>query len=114
MGGDVIVNYENSVFQDFYVEGNAVHFICILEVQNICDQNMYIRITGRSQEDVDNGLLASPELIGNNVQTNDETFSIPASSTLKIEVDFSGTFGNTNQKADRLIPDVIEVETINK
>lgn len=36
--GNVAINRENSAFQDFYIEGNSVHMICQLEVQNTCDR----------------------------------------------------------------------------
>ena len=107
--GNVAINRENSAFQDFYIEGNSVHMICQLEVQNTCDRDVSISITASSQEDVDGGLLANPELVGRNLQTNDAFFSIPASSVQKIDVDFCGTYGGNPQKADRWIPDGMEV-----
>ena len=107
---DVVVNRENSALQDFYVEGDSVHMICRLEVQNTCYQDVAISITGSSQEDVDGGLLASPELLGSNLQTNNVYFWIPAGAVQKIDVDFCGIYGGVYQKADRLIPDGIDVK----
>lgn len=104
------INRENSAFQDFYIERNSVRMICRLEVQNTCDRNVSISITASSQEDVDGGLLTSPELVGRNLQTNNAYFSIPAGSVQEIDVDFCGIYGSIPQKADRLLPDGMEVK----
>lgn len=103
--GNVSINRENSAFQDFYIEGNSVHMICRLEVQNTCSRDVSISITASSQEDVDGGLLADPELIGRNPQTVGAYFSIPADSVQEIDVDFCGIYGGSPRKADRLLPD---------
>lgn len=107
--GAVAINRENSAFQDFTIEGSTVHIICQLEVQNTCSRDVSISVAASSPEDVAGGLLANPELVGRNLQTGDAYFSIPAGSVQKIDVDFCGTYGIHPQKADRSLPDEMEV-----
>lgn len=89
-----------------------VHIVCAIEVINHSSVDQTIQITGLSQEDVAGGLLVTSNLAGYNAENRSDTFQISANSNCVLTVDFCGEYAGVLQKADRLIPDVIEVTTV--
>lgn len=105
---------ENCFFSDFYEEDGIVHILCEVTLENAGNEDLTVTITGSSQEDVDGGLLTEPGLKGVDLDTGSEEFLIPAGQQVTVTVDFQGEFGGTLQKADRLIPDELEIQIVEK
>lgn len=102
---------DESMLVDFYEENGVVHYICKIKLCNNTSQSQVVKIRGTSQEDVENGLLSSPYLIGYSTDQSD-TFIIDANSNCIAVVDFRGVYAGVFIKKDRLIPDVIEIEVL--
>jgi len=97
---------------EFYEENGVVHIICKVTLQNTTNEDVTVRISGVSQEDVTGGLLLNPSLSGMNVEDQSELFILKAGQYSEVLVDFCGEFAGTLQKQDRLVPDVIELEIV--
>lgn len=108
----VLMDYKNSSFRHFYVEDNTVHIVCTLTFQNIDKRDLKFCVTGYSEEDVNCGLLSDPTLSVLNMETNDEFFYLPAGTTKQFDVEFYGKYGGELQKANRLLPNVIEIKVL--
>ena len=108
----VTVIEDSAMYMDFYVEDGTVHIPCVISLQNTSDSEKTVKLNARSQEDADNGLLVDPQLTAVNLEDGGELFVIPAGKTVEFSVDFTGTFGGTLRKVDRLVPDEIIVEIV--
>ena len=103
---------DESVFCDFYVEDGVVHFLCQIKVINTSSENQTFKISGFSQEDVKIGLLIDDQLIGFNTEDQSDLFIVNADSSCVFNVDFRGEFAGIQQKTDRLLPNVMEIEIV--
>lgn len=103
---------EKSVLIDFYEEDGIVHIICSITLYNETNKDILVKISGFSQEDVNNGLLLNPHLSGINKENQSEFFLLKPYRYNEFVVDLCGEYGGNFQKADRLVPDVIEIEIV--
>lgn len=103
---DVRILLEESWFDDFSVEDDIVRIKCVLTIENKEDCAMTANIIGNFQEDVATGLLIEDTLHA--VLQNDESDTsiqiLPGKQ--EYQVVFNGTFGGTELKANRLLPDI--------
>lgn len=102
---NVYINESESYFNDFKVEGDKVHIICDITIENISNKDSKIKLKASFPDDV-NSLLKQEELYGINIANQAGKFSIPANSQKMIQVDFIGDFAGTNVKHDRLLPKI--------
>lgn len=109
---DIKISPEKSSLIDFYEDDGVVHIICMITINNATNTDVTVRISGYSQEDVNNGLLRNPYLSGTNVEAQSEFFLLKAGQYSECVVDFCGEYAGNLQKKDRLVPDVIELEIV--
>lgn len=101
---------EDSMLVEYYEDGGVVHFICEIVLVNHSSTEQTVKLYGFSQEDVEGGLLLNPNLTGYNIENQSDTFHVNSNSRCKLTVDFRGEYAGVLQKADRRIPDVLEIE----
>lgn len=110
--GPVRIIEDDSYLRDFRVEDDTVYISCELSLQNITSKVVSVRINAVSEEDVKTGLLSDPRLTGMSQDTGDTVFTVPPGESITVFVDFCGEYGGTYRKADRLIPNEIEIEVV--
>lgn len=103
---------EDSTFIDYYEDSGVVHFVCKIVLQNNTSAKHKVKLYGFSKEDVDGGLLLNPKLTGYNIDGQNDTFQLDSNSRSELTVVFLGEYAGVLQKADRLIPDVLEIEIV--
>ena len=103
---------DQSLLNRFYEENGTVHMLCTIKVENETKEAVEVTITAFSREDMIGGLLEDARMPGFNPERGDGYFTIPADSVTELLVDFRGTFGGKAQKADRLVPDVLELSVV--
>lgn len=109
---DIKILPEKSSMIDFYEDDGIIHITCMITIYNSTNEDVTVRISGYSQEDVNNGLLRSPYLSATNVEEQSEFFLLKAGQYSEYLVDFCGEYAGNLQKKDRLVPDIIELEIV--
>lgn len=103
---DVYVDQENSWFSDFYIENDKVYLTCHIELCNKSNART-VRLYGVFSDDVGT-LVTEAVLPGYRTDasdSNDDRFFL-APGTQTCDVTFIGTFAGTEQKNDRLLPQI--------
>lgn len=101
---------DNSYFNDFVVAKEAVTFYCTVSIQNDTEGLKMVALYGDFAEDYESGLIQESRLQAFNPHSGDTTFLLfPGENQLNIA--FSGTYGGkTNQKQNRLLPEITITE----
>ena len=107
---DVYIDYSNSYFSNFYIEGDTVKFLCSISIVNSGKTEKTIELSASSQKDCEGGLLKSPTLVAEVENHESAIIIIPPKSKKEIDVIFSGQHGESNIKEDRLLPEITMVE----
>lgn len=104
---DVYVDQENSWFSDFHIEADKVYITCHIELCNKSHART-VRLYGVFSDDVGTLVTESvlPGFITDDFDSNDNSFLLaPGAQTY--DVTFIGTFAGTEQKNDRLLPQIL-------
>lgn len=101
---------DESTFSDFYIENNVVGVHCIVTLYNSYSSDMKVGLTAFMQKDVESGLLKEARLPGINRDDSLSYFILKANSTSTFHVVFTGKYNGNNQKADRMLPEIV-IET---
>jgi len=109
--GQVKLNKEDSWFSDFTVDDGQVYMTCALVIENSTGGEVKVKITASSPEDVDGGLLQSTELTGKDERLSSDEFTLQEGENT-ITVVFVGTFGGTEAKQNRLLPEDITLTVV--
>ncbi len=96
---------------DFKVENGKVLFSCSLAVENLTDDDLTVKITAYSKEDVDGGLLKQAKMSGYCEDMISDTFKMKSGES-SVTVIFVGDFAGRQVKHDRLVPDDIRFEIV--
>lgn len=102
---------EKSRLDDYSVISNAVYMDCFLTIENKGEEDMTVKISASSPEDVSGGLLKCADMCGLDEKLVSDTFVL-SSGENSIVVVFEGEFGGTEQKKDRLLPEDIQFEVV--
>lgn len=110
IGSNVILdNSENSSFVDFYTKADTVYIECVLNIYNSSDKSINIKISAVDNEDVEIGLLKSPELSAVDKDTQSDTFTLKSGEN-SVSVVFIGDYAGIYQISNRAIPRFIYFE----
>ena len=104
---DVYVDQENSWFSDFHIEADTVYITCHIELCNNSNTRA-VRLYGVFSDDVGT-LITEPILPGfitDDFDSDDHSFLL-ASGKQTYDVTFIGSFAGTEQKTDRLLPQIL-------
>ena len=104
---------EESYFDDFVIEDETVTFYCTLSIQNETDETKTVKLHGDFTGDYESGLILEAKLQAFDPQSGDTTFLL-APGENRIEIAFSCRHGGrTNQKQNRLLPEISITEVQN-
>lgn len=104
---------EESYFNDFVIEDETVTFYCTLSIQNETDETKTVKLHGDFTEDYESGLILEAKLQAFDPQNGDTTFLL-APGENRFEIAFScQQGGRTNQKQNRLLPEISITEVQN-
>lgn len=98
-----------SYFSHFSIENSQVYLYCNLTIENNSHVQKRVKITANFSEDKRCGLLKESTLTGYSVQSNTNYFMLSEGKN-NIDVVFIGEYGGNNQKANRLLPDILITE----
>ena len=96
---------DSSYFSDYSVEGESVAIKCIVTLKNKSDTAAVFEIYGDFSADKGT-LLTDGVLKGTDAVSGDGSFTLRPNEEKTFTVIFSGTFAGTDQKKDRLLPEI--------
>ncbi|MBR6531531.1 MAG: hypothetical protein IKT61_03430 [Clostridia bacterium] len=102
----ILDNSDKSYFVDFYTEGDEVFIECVLNIYS--EKTTEVTICAIDNDNVQSGLLASPNLTGIDKGDMDDTFRLEAGEN-KVVVLFRGDYAGIYSIAEREIPRFIEI-----
>ena len=102
----ITISEDKSFFSDYYVEGNIVIIKCYVTIKNSYHHGVKYGLVAKSQIDYERGLLLEPTLFAKDNNGDSLQYTIPQNSEDSFYVLFSGKYGGTNEKNDRLLPDI--------
>ena len=108
----IYIVYEKSYFNNFKIVNDVVSFDCIIFINNKYDSQKTVEIYANDYKDVRNGLLSNPLLKGVNTETLDNRFVLNKGENY-FKISFQGQYATGTQKADKLLPEEIEIKIIN-
>ena len=97
---------DKSFFSDYCVEDGIVRIKCYITIRNTYNHEVMYKLVAKSQVDYEQGLLSESTLFAMDDGGNCLQYTIPPSSEKSFYVLFSGEYGGTNKKHDRLLPDI--------
>lgn len=102
---DIVINDEESYFNDFEVEEGKVIIKCYYVIYNHTDTTYYIQLRGNFEDDQKLGLLKESQLYAKSSIEDDDTYLEISPGENKLDVVYVGTFAGTERKANKLLPD---------
>lgn len=104
---------DKSFFNNFVIKEETVTFYCTVSIQNDTEELKMVELYGDFTEDYESGLIQNARLKAYDPQSGDSTFLLsPGENQLRIA--FSGRYGGeTSQKQNRLLPEIIIIEVHN-
>ena len=100
---------EDSFFSDFKVEGEKVYIYCTLFIENQSGSEKNVAFKASLDNDVKNGLLREAVIDGYAVDGSTTIFKLQNGEN-QIDVVFIGDYAGTEEKRDRLLPDIEIIE----
>lgn len=108
--GFITLNRNKSYLTDFEIINDKVKINCVLTIKNNSKYKIKFNIEAYSDEDYKNGLLKSNKLYVKDDEDKIHEYTIePNEEITNLKVSFVGEHGNSNQKIDRNIPDIIKL-----
>ena len=104
----ILDNSSNSYFVDFYTDDNYVYIECMLNIYNPNNTEAEVTISAIDNEDVEIGLLKSPNLTAIEKDSEKETFRLKSGENT-VTVLFRGEYAGIYQIAAREIPRFIYI-----
>ena len=104
---DVVIDYSNSYFLHYEIEEGKVFIKCHYVVVNNLNSTCSVQLCGNFEKDQQLGLIIEGKLFAKNSIENDITYFEISPGKNEIDVVFVGTFGGTEKKANRLLPDTV-------
>lgn len=102
----LFIDKNGSWFCDFSVSGNRVQFRCHLCLVNETNETQIVYVLGNFDEDVKGKLVLEENILASHQEEPDNAkFSLRPGMNV-FDVVFVGTYGGTQQKSDRLLPDI--------
>ena len=106
----VYVDRAKSWFDDFSVDGDVVYITCLISLCN-ASQDRTVRLYGVFPDD--EGILVTesvlPGFVTDELDPDDNSFLL-ASGEHTFTVTFVGTYAGTQEKNDRLLPEILITE----
>ena len=106
---DLLIDKENSYFNDYIVKDNKVYLICTLVLRNFNSEGKTFSIIGDFSEDKEGGLLKESLLYAYDIDLNSRVFTIEGNELKTYEVCFVGNYAGQYQKKNRLLPQTITI-----
>lgn len=105
----ILDNSSNSYFVDFYTDDDYVYIECVLNIYNPNNTEAEVTISAIDNEDVEIGLLKSPNLTGVDKDSEKETFRLKSGENT-VTVLFRGEYAGIYQITAREIPRFIYIK----
>ena len=102
---DIVINDEESYFNDFEVEEGKVIIKCYYVIYNHTDTTYYIQLRANFEDDQKLGLLKESQLYAKINIEDDDTYLEISPGENKLDVVYVGTFAGIKQRVNRLLPD---------
>ena len=102
---NVQLNEEKSYFSDFKVENDKVYIYCTLFIENSADDEKIIELKATLNDDAENGLLKEAVIDGYSRDEATKNFTLQKGES-RIDVVFIGEYAGTDEKLNRLLPDI--------
>ena len=99
----------DSFFSDFKVEDDKVYIYCTLFIENQSDIEKNVALKASLDNDAKNGLLKEAVIDGYSVDGSTKTFKLQKGEN-QIDVVFIGDYAGTEERIDRLLPDIEIIE----
>lgn len=104
----ILDNSDKSYFIDFYTDDNYVYIECVLNIYNPNNTESEVKITAIDNEDVEIGLLKSPNLTATDKDSQSDVFRLKSGEN-EITVLFKGDYAGIYQITAREIPRFIQI-----
>ena len=105
----ILDNSDQSYFVDFYTDDDYVYIECVLNIYNPNNTEAEVTISAIDNEDVEIGLLKSPNLTGIDKDGEKETFRLKSGENT-VTVLFRGEYAGIYQITAREIPRFIYIK----
>ena len=102
----IYVDKNQSYFSDFEVEGDKVFIKCHITIENTFEDEKTVTISAILPEDVSNGLLKADPVKALEEDGSEMKFVLSPNMLNSFDVVFVGEYAGTNQKANRLLPEI--------
>ncbi|MBO5248585.1 MAG: hypothetical protein J6B54_04760 [Clostridia bacterium] len=99
----------DSFFSDFKVEDEKVYIYCTLFIENQSNSEKNVAIKASLDNDAKNGLLKEAVIDGYSVDGSTKIFKLQNGES-QIDVVFIGDYAGTEEKINRLLPDIEIIE----
>ncbi len=100
----VYIDYNESYFDYFYIDGNNVVFKCVYTINSNEENEVFITIDGNFEEDKKGGLIMENCLEAENIENSSNIFEILPGKN-RFEILYTGTRGEKEVKQNRLLPE---------
>jgi len=107
---EIRIDRNESFYSSFRIENNKVYIVCNVLINNPNIEAAKVTLSGLFENDVKNGLLKEALLPGYATDCETAEFNLEKGDN-RIEVVFIGDYAGTNQKHDRLLPEIRISET---
>ena len=106
---DIVIDKEDSYYLHYEIEEGKVVVKCHYAILNQTNSTFSVQLCGDFEKDRQLGLIKEPQLLAKNSIEDDDTYFEISPGKNEMDVVFVGTFGGTEKKADRLLPDTVVV-----
>ena len=102
----IYVDKSQSYFSDFEVEDDKVFIKCHVTIENTFEDEKTVTLSAILPEDVTNGLLKNETVKALEEDGSEMEFVLLPNTSNSFDVVFVGEYAGTNQKANRLLPEI--------
>ena len=102
----IYVDKSQSYFSDFEVEDDKVFIKCHVTIENTFEDEKTVTLSAILPEDVTNGLLKNETVKALEEDGSEMEFVLSPNMSNSFDVVFVGEYAGTNQKANRLLPEI--------
>jgi hypothetical protein len=107
----IYVDKSQSYFSDYEVEDDKVFIKCHITIENTFKDEKVVTLSAILPEDVTNGLLKNETAKALKEDGSEMEFVLLPNTSNSFDVVFVGEYAGTNQKANRLLPE-IDIEIV--
>ena len=102
----IYVDKSQSYFSDYEVEDDKVFIKCHITIENTFEDEKTVTLSAILPEDVTNGLLKNETIKALKEDGSEMEFVLLPNTSNSFDVVFVGEYAGTNQKANRLLPEI--------